>query len=93
MAAYVYMLECADGTYYTGWTNDLENRIAAHNARTGARYTRSRIPVRLAYVEELVDKQAAQRREWAIKKMTRAQKTQLVSEVAKEFASEMMWKE
>jgi len=83
MAAYVYMLECADGTYYTGWTNDLQIRIAAHNDGSGARYTRSRIPVRLAYVEELADKQAAQRREWAIKKLTRAQKTQLVSEVAK----------
>ena len=84
MAAYVYMLECADGTYYTGWTNDLQIRIAAHNDGSGARYTRSRIPVRLAYVEELADKQAAQRREWAIKKLTRAQKTQLVSETAKE---------
>jgi len=79
MAAYVYMVECGDGTYYTGWTNDLENRLAAHNAGTGARYTRSRGPVRLIYMEEFENKQAAQRREWAIKKLTRAQKEQLVS--------------
>jgi len=79
MAAYVYMVECADGTYYTGWTKDLENRIAAHNAGTGARYTRSRGPVRLIYMEEFENKQAAQQREWAIKKLTRAQKEQLVS--------------
>lgn len=79
MAAFVYIVECADGTYYTGWTNDLENRIASHNDGTGARYTRSRGPVRLAYMESLDDKQAAQRREWAIKKLTRLQKEQMVS--------------
>ena len=78
MAAYVYMVECGDGTYYTGWTTDLENRLAAHNAGTGARYTRSRGPVRLIYMETFVEKTAAQRREWAIKKLTRAQKEQLV---------------
>ena len=78
MAAYVYMVECADGTYYTGWTNDLENRLAAHNAGTGARYTRSRGPVQLIYMETFVEKTAAQSREWAIKKLTRAQKEQLV---------------
>ena len=78
MAAYVYMVECADGTYYTGWTKDLENRLAAHNAGTGARYTRSRGLVQLIYMETFVEKTAAQRREWAIKKLTRAQKDQLV---------------
>jgi len=77
----IYMVECADGTYYTGWTNDLENRLAAHNAGTGARYTRGRGPVRLVYKEECENKQSAQRREWAIKKLTRAQKEQLVSSV------------
>lgn len=77
----IYMVECADGTYYTGWTNDLENRLAAHNAGTGARYTRGRGPVRLVYQEECEDKQSAQQREWAIKKLTRAQKEQLVSSV------------
>ena len=81
MGPCIYMVECADGTYYTGWTNDLENRLAAHNAGTGARYTRGRGPVRLVYKEECTDKQSAQRREWAIKKLTRAQKEQLVSSV------------
>ncbi|MBP2666429.1 MAG: hypothetical protein H6Q76_1409 [Firmicutes bacterium] len=80
----IYMVECADGTYYTGWTNDLENRLAAHNAGTGARYTRGRGPVRLVYKEECEDKQSAQRREWAIKKLTRAQKEQLVSSIKAE---------
>lgn len=79
MGPCVYMVECADKTYYTGWTNDLANRLAAHNDGSGARYTRGRGPVRLVYTEEFDDKQAAQRREWAIKKLTRAQKEQLVS--------------
>jgi putative endonuclease len=82
MAAYVYMVECADGTYYTGWTTDVENRLAAHNDGAGARYTRGRGPVRLAYMEEWDDKQTAQRREWTIKKMTPAKKEQLVQEFA-----------
>ena len=81
MGPCIYIVECVDGTYYTGWTNDLENRLAAHNAGTGARYTRGRGPVRLVYQEECEDKQAAQRREWVIKKLTRAQKEQLVSSV------------
>ena len=81
MGPCIYMVECADGTYYTGWTNHLENRLAAHNAGTGARYTRGRGPVRLVYKEECENKQSAQRREWAIKKLTRAQKEQLVSSV------------
>ena len=81
MGPCIYMVECADGTYYTGWTNDLENRLAAHNAGTGARYTRGRGPVRLVYKEECADKQSAQRREWTIKKLTRAQKEQLVSSI------------
>jgi len=84
MGPCIYMVECADGTYYTGWTNDLENRLAAHNAGTGARYTRGRGPVRLVYKEECADKQSAQRREWAIKKLTRAQKEQMVSSVKAE---------
>jgi len=84
MGPCIYMVKCADGTYYTGWTNDLENRLAAHNAGTGARYTRGRGPVRLVYKEECEDKQSAQRREWAIKKLTRAQKEQLVSGIKAE---------
>ena len=84
MGPCIYMVECADGSYYTGWTNDLENRLAAHNAGTGARYTRGRGPVRLVYKEECEDKQSAQRREWTIKKLTRAQKEQLVSSIKAE---------
>ena len=79
MQAYTYIVECADGTYYTGWTTDIAARVAAHNAKTGARYTRVRLPVRLVYWEIFDEKQAAQRREAAIKKLTRGQKTQLVS--------------
>ena len=80
MPAYVYMVECSDGTYYTGWTNDVKKRMAAHNDGTGARYTRGRGPVKLVYAAECADKQTAQQQEWAIKKLTRAQKKQLVRE-------------
>lgn len=78
MAAYVYLVECADGSYYAGWTTNLSARIAAHNAGIGARYTRSRLPVCLVFWRELDDKQAAMRQEATIKKMTRAQKKQMV---------------
>ena len=76
--ACVYIVECSDGTYYTGWTNDVAARVAAHNAGCGARYTRGRGPVRLVYREDCPDKRTAQRREWEIKQMNRAQKQQLV---------------
>ena len=78
IAAYVYLLECADGSYYAGWTTNLSARLAAHNAAIGARYTRSRLPVRLVYWREFPDKQAAMRQEAAIKKMTRRQKVLMV---------------
>ena len=78
MTAYAYIVECADGTLYTGWTNDLEKRVAAHNAGQGAKYTRSRLPVKLRYYEEFKDKNEALRRECALKKMTRAQKCALI---------------
>lgn len=78
MIAYAYIVECADGTLYSGWTNDLEKRIAAHNAGQGAKYTRSRRPVTLRYYEEFEDKNEALRREYALKKMTRAQKCALI---------------
>ncbi len=73
----VYILVCADGSLYTGWTNDLPRRLAAHNAGRGAKYTRSRRPVRLFYAELCETKQAALRRECEIKRMTRAQKLAL----------------
>ena len=79
MKAYTYILECADGTFYTGWTNDLDKRLRAHNAGRGAKYTRSRGPVRLRYFEEFSDKIKAQSREWQIKQLTRAQKVALMT--------------
>ena len=78
MTAYVYILECADGTLYTGWTNDLEKRVAAHNAGQGAKYTRSRRPVRLRYYEAFEDKNEALRRECAIKRLSHEKKRRLV---------------
>ena len=75
-----YILRCADGTLYTGWTNYLPRRLLAHNAGTGAKYTRPRRPVRLVYQESFDTKQAAMRREWEIKQLTRAQKLRLIAE-------------
>ena len=78
MTAYVYIVECADGTLYSGWTNDLKKRIAAHNAGDGAKYTRSRRPVKLRYYETFEEKSKALRRECALKKLTRAEKIALI---------------
>lgn len=69
-----YILECADGTLYCGITNDLEKRLAAHNTGGGAKYTRGRTPVKLAYCETFADKSAALRREIVIKDLPRARK-------------------
>jgi len=77
MVAYVYMLRCKDGSLYTGWTNDLQHRLAAHNAGKGAKYTRGRGSLYLVYTEELSDKETALKREAAIKKLTRAEKLAL----------------
>jgi putative endonuclease len=79
MAFYCYILECSDGSYYTGWSMDPERRLTQHNRGMGARYTRSRRPVRLVYMEELPDKGAALKRERAIKALTRLKKQKLVS--------------
>ncbi|MGL5069526.1 MAG: GIY-YIG nuclease family protein [Sarcina sp.] len=76
---YVYILECADGTLYTGWTNDLEKRVRVHNSGKGAKYTRARLPVKLVYNEEFEDKISAQKREYAIKKMKRSDKLKLIN--------------
>ena len=78
MAAFVYMLRCKDGSLYTGWTNDLEHRLEMHNSERGAKYTRGRGPLELVYSEELPDKEAALRRECAIKKLRREQKLALL---------------
>ena len=81
---YVYILRCADGTFYTGWTTDLTARVATHNTGKGAKYTKSRRPVELIYHEEYDDKREAQARERAIKKLTRAQKEALINDRRKE---------
>ena len=78
MICYCYIVECADGTYYTGWAVNPEKRVAVHNNGLGARYTRTRAPVRLVYVEELPDRKSAMKREIAIKKMTRGNKMKLI---------------
>lgn len=76
---YVYMLLCGDGTLYTGWTTHLEKRVAVHNQGKGAKYTKSRLPVKLVYWEEYSEKSEALRREAAIKKLTRSQKMELIN--------------
>lgn len=78
MTAFTYILKCADGTLYTGWTNDIEKRLAAHNAGKGAKYTRTRRPVELVYCEKYETKEEAMSRECAIKKLTRVQKEVLI---------------
>ena len=76
----VYILRCRDDTLYTGVTNDLENRLQAHNEKRGARYTRARVPVTLVYQEEAASRSLACRREAAIKKLTRCKKLELIAE-------------
>ena len=80
MEIVVYIVECADQTLYTGWTNNLEQRLKAHNTGRGAKYTRSRCPVRVVYVEPQPDQAAAQRREIEIKRLRRREKLKLIRE-------------
>ena len=75
---YTYILRCADGTYYTGWTNDLDKRLAAHQAGRGGKYTRSHLPVELVYWESFATKEEAMAREWAIKRLSRKEKQKLI---------------
>ncbi len=79
---FVYIVRCADGSLYTGWTTDLDRRIAQHNAGRGATYTRLRRPVTLVYREEMPDRGTAMRREVAIKKLDRPRKERLIAEHA-----------
>ena len=83
---YTYILECKDGTYYTGWTNNLEKRLKDHNAGKGAKYTKARLPVSLVYHEEFQTKEEAMSREYAIKHMTRTEKSELICEYRKRIA-------
>lgn len=75
---FVYMLRCGDGSLYTGWTTDVKQRLAAHRAGRGAKYTRGRGPLELVYTEALPDKTAALQREFAIKRLTKREKENLI---------------
>ena len=75
---WVYIVECADGTLYTGWTTDPAERLTAHNNGCGARYTRGRLPVKLVYRELCVDRSQALKREYEIKQLNRRQKLRLI---------------
>ena len=79
MKAYTYLLRCADGTLYCGWTDNLEKRLAAHNSGKASKYTRSRLPVKLVYFETFETKQEAMSREARIKRLSRREKLALVS--------------
>lgn len=76
---YTYIVKCADGTYYTGWTNCIEKRIIAHNTGKGAKYTRARGPVELVYLEVSATKELAMQREAAIKRLSRREKEKLIA--------------
>jgi putative endonuclease len=78
--ASVYLLRCADGSLYCGWTTDMERRLAAHEAGTASRYTRSRRPVELALVIAVADRSAALREEARIKRLSRADKLRLIAD-------------
>lgn len=76
---YIYILLCADNTYYTGFTTDVEKRLLEHNAGKGAKYTRGRTPCKLVYTESFEDKRSAMKREWEIKhSFTRKEKEELI---------------
>ena len=79
MAWHVYIIECSDGSLYTGITNDLDKRITAHNDGWGAKYTKSRRPVRLRYSEPAADRKNASQREYAIKSLRKAEKMRLIT--------------
>ena len=74
---YAYLVRCSDNTFYAGWTNNIEKRIQSHNAGTGAKYTRPRRPVQLAYLESFETKSEAMKREAALKKLSRKEKEAL----------------
>ncbi len=80
---YTYILKCADGSLYTGWTDDMEKRIRTHNSGSGSKYTRSRLPVVLLYNETFDTKGQAMKRECAIKKLSRSAKLALIASVEK----------
>lgn len=76
---FVYIVECKDGSLYTGWTTHLENRILKHNQGKGCKYTRARYPVKLKYYEKFSTKSEAMKREYAIKQLNRKEKLKLIT--------------
>jgi putative endonuclease len=78
---YVYIVKCADGTYYTGYTNDLKRRIKQHNAGEGAKYTKGRRPVELVHSEQFETKSEAMKREYKIKQLNRQSKLEIINQV------------
>jgi len=79
---FTYIIKCSDHSLYTGWTNNLEKRIASHNAGTASKYTRSRRPVTLVYYEKFNTKEEAMKREYAIKQLSSDQKQRLIDSVS-----------
>ena len=79
MKWYIYMLKCGDDSIYTGSTNNIERRLKAHQSGKGAKYTKSHLPVKLVYSEELPDKSSALKREAEIKNMSRKEKLEIIS--------------
>lgn len=86
---YTYIVECADHTYYTGYTTDITKRMNAHNAGKGAKYTKARLPIQLRYVKTFATKREAMQYEWSIKQLTRAQKEQLMEGSTNEITKEL----
>lgn len=82
---YMYILRCSDDTLYTGWTNNLEKRLKAHNSKKGAKYTKNRLPAELLYYEEFETKQEAMSREWHVKRLSRSNKLKLIEKRGDEF--------
>lgn len=78
MSYYTYIVRCSDNTLYTGYTDNLDKRIAAHNTGKGAKYTKPRLPVKLVYFEEYDTKSEAMKREYVIKRMSRRMKEELI---------------
>lgn len=74
-----YILECRDGTLYTGWTNNLKNRLKSHNEGLGSKYTRSRLPVKCVYFEKHTTQSEAMKREYQIKQLSRENKIKLIN--------------
>lgn len=88
---YCYILKCSDGTFYTGYTNDLKKRVACHNSGKGAKYTKTRLPVSLVYFERFENKREAMSREWFIKhKLSRKEKISLISNFSVDNFNEVL---